>query len=257
MTRSSLKLQPLPPPRKTLALLSGGMDSTFAAYWAHMLKSYDLQAAAFFNYGQKGAGFEWQAAKKIADELGIFCLYNDVTGLAPLLSGAIMGHEQLPAAPDVKDKYGQPATFVPGRNLIHLALLAPILYRQEVEVVVGGWNSIDVEYPDCTADFLDAAAAALTLALGRNPDMPIVIKAPAIRITKAEEVRKGVCWDIPWGMTRSCYSDECLACGHCDSCLVRARAFYANDLIDPAFTPKTWKQVVRLLHEWGYLDASE
>lgn len=241
---------------KAICLLSGGMDSTFAAYWAKNHPSLVPQYAVFFHYGQKGSGFEWKAAKTIADELGLKAMYYDVSGLQPWLHGAIMQGAELPEDPTLKDDKGHAATFVPGRNLIHLALLAGLLYATDIDYVVGGWNAVDVDYPDCSQSFLVAAGAALTLALGR--ERPILIEAPAIQLTKDEIIQKGNAWGIPWKLTRSCYSDDYHACGECDSCLVRARAFYINNMRDPAFlTMGYWKRVVGRLFEHGYLQPEE
>ncbi len=241
--------------KQAICLLSGGMDSTFAAYWAKNHPILVPREAVFFNYGQKGAGFEWRAAKLIADELGLRSIYCDISSLEPWLHGAIMGEEPLPEDPQLKDDKGHAATFVPGRNLLHLSLLAGVLYDTDIDHVVGGWNAVDVDYPDCSQAFLEAAGATLTLALGRK--QPILIEAPAIQLTKDEIVKKGNTWGIPWEATRSCYSEDYHACGECDSCLVRARAFWINGMKDPAYRSEGyWKKVERLLFEHGYLDES-
>ncbi|NIN65295.1 MAG: hypothetical protein GTO63_11475, partial [Anaerolineae bacterium] len=115
--------------RQAICLLSGGMDSTFAAYWAkYHSPTIVPRYAVFFNYGQKGAGFEWKAAKSVADVLGIQAIYYNVQTLAPHLHGAIMQGMALPDDPQLKDDKGNVATFVPGRNLIQLSLLAGLLY---------------------------------------------------------------------------------------------------------------------------------
>lgn len=237
-----------------VCLLSGGMDSSFAAYWARNHPHLVPTLAVFFNYGQKGAGFEWRAAKLVADALHLRALYYEVSALTPLLTGAIMQGEKLPEDPQQKDEHGNAVTFVPGRNMVHLSLLANLLYTTGIKNVVGGWNATDVDYPDCSPAFLAAAAHAMTHALGSEQE--IAIHAPAIRLTKDEVVQRGNVFGVPWDSTRSCYSDEYRACGECDSCLVRARAFYVNGLQDPAFKGVgIWRKVVERLAERGYIQG--
>lgn len=238
---------------QALCLLSGGMDSTFAAYWAKHHPNLRPTFAVFFNYGQKGAGFEWRAAKLVADTLELQALYYDVSQLAPVLTGAIMQGDKLPEDPHEKDDYGHAATFVPGRNLLHLALLSDLLYTTNTKNVVGGWNAVDVDYPDCSQDFLFAAGVALTHALGSGEE--ILIHAPAIQLTKDEIIQQGNTYHIPWRHTRSCYSDDFQACGECDSCLVRARAFWINNMVDPAYPSMgRWRNVLQRLDKQGYID---
>jgi 7-cyano-7-deazaguanine synthase len=231
------------------------MDSSFAAYWATTHPHLTACCAVFFNYGQKGAGFEWQAAKKIADALSLQALYYDISAIRPMLGGGILRSGSAPVTdPKARDKNGMPATFVPGRNLILLSLLSDLVYSTNAQAIVGGWSSVDVEYPDCSAEFLTAASCALTLALGRMEQ--VTIHAPAVQITKAEVVRRGDALGINWALTRSCYSDRYQPCGQCDSCLVRARAFHANGMVDPVYTSKgAWQTVVHRLETEGYLDG--
>ena len=238
--------------RDAVCLLSGGMDSTYAAYWAMHNPKLQPRFTVFYHYGQKGAGFEWQASKKVADELGVDALYYDVSGLSRWLQGTIMGGQDLPVDPHAEDHQGRPASFIPGRNLVHLSLLGSLLYTTTLTDIVGGWNAVDVDYPDCTPEFLTAAAATIALALGSMET--IRIHAPGIAHTKTEIVKLGNDMGVPWELTRSCYDDSYRACGHCDSCLVRARAFYENDMMDPAYhSVMEWRGVVATLEKEGYL----
>lgn len=239
--------------RPAICLLSGGMDSSFALYWSTQHPHIQPALAVFFNYGQKGAGFEWRAAKLVANSIGVKASYIDVTGLAGYLGGAIMQGAKLPDDPRDKDDLGNAATFVPGRNLLHLAMLSNLLYTTGMRDIVGGWNAVDVDYPDCSAEFLTAMGATLTLALGSMDR--INIHAPAIQLTKDEIVQKGNQWSVPWDQTRSCYADSFKACGECDSCLVRAKAFWINNMPDPAYEGMAaWRRTVRHMIDLGYID---
>lgn len=248
------------PKYKILALMSGGMDSTFAAYWAEWQTNYKIVAAMFVNYGQKGAGFEWAAAKKIMDILRIeHTIYLDASTLITHLSGSILEYGAVAVGDTrARDMHGNPATFVPGRNAILLSLALPYVYRMGLNAITGGWSYMDVEYPDCSPEFLGAFGTAGAAALGRDMHVGLRILAPAASLTKAEEIQWIQSRDVPlpWEQTRSCYSNHYKACGECDSCLVRARAFLANDMRDPAYGAITWESVKGTLAKKGYLDAT-
>lgn len=241
---------------KVLALISGGMDSTFSAYWCRWQENYEIVAGMFVNYGQKGAGWEWAAAKKIMDILGIEqSIYLDASSIVRHLSGSIVSSMESVDDPHRKDSHGNPASFVPGRNCILLSLCLPYVYRMDINTICGGWNSVDVEYPDCTQDFLGSFARTGSAALGRDMHTGLSIVAPSLHLTKTEEIAwaRDRGFDIPWEKTRSCYSDDYAACGRCDSCLVRAKAFYENGMVDPLYGRLSWDSVLDILYSQGYM----
>jgi 7-cyano-7-deazaguanine synthase len=86
-------------------------------------------------------------------------------------------------------------------------------------------------YPDCREVFLEAFQLAANL--GTRPETRLSLKAPLVHLNKAEIVRKGVELGAPLHLTWSCYQGEALACGHCDSCLLRLRGFQQAGLHDP------------------------
>lgn len=254
MALSQLPTNPARSGRRAVALMSGGMDSTFAVYWMVRHHPGVLDRGVFINYGQKGAAWEWQCAKRIMDGLALQATYMDLSDL-PLMGGSILQSSSESLDPSTKDEHGRPGSFVPGRNLIHLAVLAPLIDRFNYTAVVGGWNAVDVEYPDCQGPFLDSVGTTIALALGRE-EVGVEIVAPALQLTKAEEVSMGTVWGVPWELTRSCYTDNIFACGKCDSCLVRAKAFYENTLDDPAYASMedhVWDRVVQRLKDGGYV----
>jgi 7-cyano-7-deazaguanine synthase len=234
----------------SVVLLSGGMDSTFAA--VRTSKQFQPVAFLFIRYGQRGVGYEMAAAAQVAgwcirrfDLHANLCINSIELGR---MYTHPMGDGYASLDPDLKDEHGKPATFVPGRNLIMLSLAAGLAYELGATHIVGGWTQVDNDYPDCTADFLLSAQRTINTALGM-PLGSIHIVAPLLRMSKTEEVREGKAMGVPFRLTRSCYGSEEEPCGECRSCLARARAFMANDLRDPLYPEKRWDYMKRRFDE--------
>ena len=226
---------------KAIVLLSGGMDSATALYWA--AERYHIAAVLNFNYGQRGAVHEFRCANMLLASLKAQCKVQSRTELESLLvvypkifstlmvSGAPLKLEKL-------DRYGQPFTFVPGRNLIFISYATAVAYDLNARYIIGGWSGIDVSYPDCSRSFLESASIAAALAIGRSAygyssDSELEIKSPLSRLTKAETVTLGESLGVPWELTRSCYADDMEPCLACDSCILRVKAFIAAGVRDP------------------------
>lgn len=229
---------------KSIVLLSGGMDSAVALYWA--AKRYEIVSVMNFDYGQHGAQGELNSATMV---LGSLKAYGAVE---PLHDGRIMVDQHLHILkvriripvrsaltsdlgsldPDAKDRYGQPMTFVPGRNLIFISYATAVAYDLGARCIIGGWSGIDVDYPDCNPDFLDNIGIAGSLAIGRGLD-GLVVRSPLASLTKAETVSLGESLGVQWNLTRSCYAGDDKPCLKCDSCLVRVKAFIAAGVRDP------------------------
>jgi 7-cyano-7-deazaguanine synthase len=231
----------------SIVLLSGGMDSAYAALWA--CRNTIPKAFLWFDYGQRGYEYEAIAAKAIHQHcedhfvlpvqgidflIAQFQPWNDISAIT--LPGADLD-------PEAKDPHGRPATFLPGRNLILLSMAAGMAYHLGANRIVGGWCQVDSNYPDCTAEFLQDAQRSINAALG-FPRGTIRIATPALYFSKAAIVKNGTRHHVPWGLTRSCYGDDPQACGECDSCLKRAKAFAANGMQDPAYSLERWNEIV-------------
>jgi 7-cyano-7-deazaguanine synthase len=134
---------------------------------------------------------------------------------------------------------GVPSTYVPARNTVFLSLaLALAETRGATEIVIGA-NALDYSgYPDCREPYLRAfeAMARLATAAGTERGAQFEIVAPLLHMTKAEIVREGVRLGAPLALTHSCYDPsggESLACGRCDSCILRRRGFEQAGVPDP------------------------
>ena len=130
-------------------------------------------------------------------------------------------------------------TYVPARNTVFLALALAWAETLKCFDIFIGVNALDYSgYPDCRPEFIDAFASLANLATKASVEGQgqIRIHAPLIKWTKADIIRTGVELGVDYGLTTSCYDPSVAgkACGHCDSCLLRARGFAEAGLPDPA-----------------------
>ena len=134
---------------------------------------------------------------------------------------------------------GVPVTYVPARNTVFLSYALAWAEVLGVRDVYLGVNAVDYSgYPDCRPEFVAAfeALANVATAASTGPGaIPFRVHAPLIRMTKAEIIRRGVALHVDYGLTHSCYdpTDDGLACGHCDSCVLRRRGFAEAHVPDP------------------------
>jgi 7-cyano-7-deazaguanine synthase len=142
------------------------------------------------------------------------------------------------AAVAVPDDGGEgiPVTYVPARNLIFLSIAVGIAEARDLDAVYIGVNALDYSgYPDCRPEFVDAFAHTAGLALKRGVEgRPVDVRAPLIDRPKADIVRTGIELGAPLHLTYSCYRGGDAPCGACDSCRIRADAFVAAGVADPA-----------------------
>jgi len=240
--------------QKSVVLLSGGMDSAVAFYWAD--QNTEVVAVINFAYGQRGAQHEFAAARSLHQV--VYGVGLDVPpGVPPLITmdvqmptrSTLTGYDE-GLDPRAVDHYGLPITFVPGRNLIFIAYATAVAYNVDANVIIGGWNAVDVDYPDCTPAFLGAASGAATRALGRQvwtrAEEPggfvygLTAHSPVLRLTKAETVTLGESMGVPWELTRSCYDYSPDPCMYCDSCVKRVNAFIQAGVEDP-LVMQSWR----------------
>lgn len=216
-------------------LLSGGLDSTTCLAMAKAAGFEPVCLAV--SYGQRHA-VELDRARKVATAMGV----KDFR-VVPIDLRAVGGSALTANIPVPKDRgegemsHGIPVTYVPARNTLFLALalgLAEVVGSQDIYI---GVNAVDYSgYPDCRPEFIRAFEALANLATKAGAEgARFTIHAPLSGMTKADIIREGTRLGVDYGMTHSCYDpdERGLACGHCDSCLLRMKGFQEAGVPDP------------------------
>jgi 7-cyano-7-deazaguanine synthase len=211
--------------RKAIVLFSGGIDSTTALYWAR--NRYDEVAALSFDYGQRH-GVEVVLARRLARRLGLphYILKADLrqVGGSALTDPSV----RLPRVRPKEDVGpGLPATYVPFRNGIFLALASAWAEARGGGDIVCGFNTIDSpNYPDTRASFVRAMQRAVDLGTAAAPDdRRIRIVAPFVRLKKSDIIRLGLSLGADYSFSISCYRGGEVPCGRCSACVLRRRAW--------------------------------
>jgi 7-cyano-7-deazaguanine synthase len=221
--------------KKAVVLLSGGLDSTTALYWAKA-KGY-MPIALAVRYGQRHHR-EMRAARLVAKAAGV--PLHEVTFTLPWLQGSSLTNKKmkLPELALAKIGHGNiPSTYVPGRNTIFLSLGLSLADAIGAEVIVLGANALDYSgYPDCRPPFLNAFSKVAKLGTKRGTEQhkPLKVMAPLLHLDKKGIVELARRVKAPLKLTWSCYAGGASPCGRCDSCQLRAKGFREAGLEDPA-----------------------
>ena len=223
----------MPPPKRAVVLLSGGLDSYTAAAMVRA-EGYGLFALTV-RYGQIHAR-EIDAARRVAAALGVEKHQELSVDLAALGGSALTGTGAVPKDRKL-DADGIPPTYVPARNTVLLSLALAWAEALGAADLVIGVNALDYSgYPDCRPDFIAAFERIAALATKAGAEgARFRIHAPLLRMTKADIVRRGDSLELDYGLTHSCYDPTASGapCRRCDSCRLRARGFAEAGLIDP------------------------
>lgn len=221
---------------KAIVLFSGGLDSTTTLAIAKNA-GYDLFAMSF-NYGQRHK-IEIEKAKVIAENMGV------KEHLITNIDLRQFGHSALTDSLDIPIHRKEeematsiPATYVPARNTIFLSYALAYAEVKKCGEIFIGVNSVDYSgYPDCRPEFIAAFEILANLAIKASVEglSKVKIHTPLIQMTKAEIIKKGLSLGVNYGLTHSCYdpNETGLACGICDSCLLRLKGFKKIGLEDP------------------------
>ena len=219
-----------------VVLSSGGLDSTTVLAMAKS-QGYELTSLSFF-YGQRHA-FELQAAEKVAVMIGVKRHLVTHVDLKPIGGSALTDDIDVPKARSESHMAEAiPATYVPARNTIFLS------YALAWAEVLGAWdiwigvNAIDYSgYPDCRPEYIQAFETMANLATKAAVEGKgrFRIHTPLIDMTKAQIIQAGTALGVDYGITHSCYDPSAhgLACGSCDSCILRKNGFVAAGVPDP------------------------
>ena len=224
--------------RPAVVLLSGGLDSATCLAWARR-EGYSAHALTV-NYGQRHA-IEVERATALAGHLGAASHRILAIDLS-FLSGSALTDRTVAvpkARSGVEMGSGVPATYVPARNTVLLALAMAWSESLGGRDLVIGVNAVDFSgYPDCRTDFLRAFETLAGCATKSGTEGEAWrIHAPLVDLSKAEIVRRAVDWGVPYAATISCYDPGVSGapCGTCDACLIRARGFREAGVEDRTF----------------------
>jgi 7-cyano-7-deazaguanine synthase len=216
-----------------IVLLSGGLDSYTAAAIARS-EGFSLYALTI-NYGQRHAQ-ELAAARRVAASIGVINHQEITLDLRGIGGSSLTSDIPVPRDRDVMAT-DIPSTYVPARNTIFLAIALGWAETVEARDVFIGVNALDYSgYPDCRPEFIAAFESLASLATRAGVEgARFHIHAPLIALSKAEIIRRGLALGLDYGLTHSCYDpdSEGHPCGHCDSCVLRAKGFTAAGAKDP------------------------
>jgi 7-cyano-7-deazaguanine synthase len=216
--------------RLAICLVSGGMDSCVTAAIAH--EENDELAFLHVSYGQRTEKREREAFEALADHFQVKSrLVISLEHLARIGGSSLTDNSIAITAANLSSS-GIPSSYVPFRNA-HL-LAAATSWGEVIEataIYIGAVAEDSSGYPDCRPEFYEAFQSVLDL--GTKPETHITIKTPVIDMRKSEIVRRGMELGAPLHLTWSCYKESELACGNCDSCALRLRAFREAGAADP------------------------
>lgn len=216
---------------EALVLLSGGQDSTTALYWAK--QNFRFVNAITFGYGQRHRNEIW-AAERIAQHAKV----PHETVYLPRMSGPLTWETgKIQATGGYTDNGTTlPTSYVPGRNLVFLAVAASRAVAMSCSDIVVGFSAADADgYPDCRESFVEAMRWTVKAAMPSSISM--YVAAPLLYVDKADAVRLARelpgCWEA-LAMTITCYEGRSPGCGECPSCVLRAKGFAEAGEKDPA-----------------------
>ena len=221
--------------KKAVVLLSGGLDSTTCLGLA--LEAGFEAVCLSIDYGQRHS-IELERARSVAQAHGVVDHRVVKVDLRAIGGSALTADIAVPKHDHVSLVSSTiPPTYVPARNTIFLGLalgLAEVIGSTDIFI---GVNAVDYSgYPDCRPEFVRAFEQLATLATKAGVEgARFTIHAPLSGMTKADIVRAGTAAGVDFSLTHSCYdpSQEGLACGRCDSCLLRKKGFEEAAVPDP------------------------
>jgi 7-cyano-7-deazaguanine synthase len=220
----------LDPSSLAVCLVSGGMDSCVTAAIAG--EENDELAFLHVSYGQRTEQRERRAFAELADHYGIVRrLAVSIEHLARIGGSSLTDPNIQVTAADLGAR-GIPASYVPFRNAHLLSIAtswAEVIGARSI--YIGAVAEDSSGYPDCRPEFYEAFQKVIDA--GTKPETAIAIKTPVIELKKSEIVLRGKELGAPLELTWSCYREGERACGNCDSCALRLRAFREADCIDP------------------------
>jgi 7-cyano-7-deazaguanine synthase len=251
MTHSEISSDPGVARSRAVVCLSGGMDSAVcAAIAAQQHETY----AMHFSYGQRTEQRELEAARTIARELHLETFLPLSIDLFRVIGGSALTDSSI-AVPDAPDEGPDPdvigasipVTYVPFRNAHFLS--AAVSWAEVIgaeAIYIGAVEQDSSGYPDCRPAYYEAFQQLIRTGTRHGS---IRVETPLISMRKHEIVRRGLELGAPFHVTWSCYTGNQAACGTCESCILRLRAFAEAGVDDPIPYATDWRQTANAPRE--------
>lgn len=218
------------PASLAVCLVSGGMDSCVTAAIAR--EENDELAFLHVSYGQRTEVREHRAFVDLADHFSVTKRLAVSIESLKAIGGSSLTDATMPVSKADLTSSRIPTSYVPFRNAHMLAIAASWAETIGAQrIYIGAVAEDSSGYPDCRPEFYEAFQRAIDA--GTKPETEIKIVTPIIHLSKAEIVRRGLELRAPLELTWSCYEGEDQACGQCDSCALRLRAFAEAGVRDP------------------------
>ena len=213
---------------RAVVLVSGGMDSCVCAALA--VRDYDA-AALHISYGQRTEKRERDSFEGICDRLAIQDRLVVRNEALKLIGGSALTDRTMEVPESQHIGREVPITYVPFRNAHFLSVA--VSWAEVIgasKIYVGAVEQDSSGYPDCRPTYYQAFNDVIKAG---TKEGSIEVVTPLIAMRKAEIVRLGLELNAPFDLTWSCYSRQDRACGICDSCALRLKAFHEADAVDP------------------------
>ncbi|MEE9310823.1 MAG: 7-cyano-7-deazaguanine synthase QueC [Planctomycetota bacterium] len=220
--------------KPAVVLVSGGLDSATTLAIAKA-QGFDCHPITF-DYGQHHV-IELQAASAVCKQLGVREPLTIKIDLRAVGGSALTDSIAVPKDRDEEAMNADiPITYVPARNTVFLSIALGLAETLSASDIFVGINAVDYSgYPDCRPEFVTAFESLANVATKTGVEgTKFKVHAPLIDLTKSEIIVRGTKLGVDYSLTHSCYDPvEDKACGHCDSCILRAEGFKSAKLSDP------------------------
>ncbi len=219
--------------KKVVVLLSAGLDSTVNAYEANK-HHHEVFLDLTFNYGQRAAKKEIEAAAKIAAHLKIPHKVVDLPWFKDFNKSSLLVEDQeVPTGAQVsidnleRSEESAKSVWVPNRNGIFLNIAAAYAEALGAHAVIPGFNAEEaVTFPDNSKEFMEQATRSLKYSTSNH----VTVGCYTIHMKKPDIVRLGQGLKIPWELIWPCYFSGDKWCGQCESCQRSKRAFASANI---------------------------
>lgn len=223
--------------RKAVVLLSGGMDSCVSTAMARQRHGAGNIALLHAGYGQRTRRRERRAFEEIAEFYGVRERLVVQLDHFRAIGGSALTDERIAVPENELGAPGPqggaiPVTYVPFRNAHFLSVA--VSWAEVIgagAIYIGAVAEDSSGYPDCRPEYYQVFQELIRA--GTRPETQIEMITPVITMKKSEIIRRGLELGAPLHLTWSCYQEEEMACGVCDSCLLRLRAFAEAGGTDP------------------------